>query len=434
MLTIRYQGKTIMKLVLMLGAMYIKNYDFESLLDDAQFKLIILAGEHAVNTNKEIFIKHGLEHYIIPKYYNSNPMAEAFIEDALIQKIEQLIHNWQGEISIYCDSEVYMLIAGKMRTYFKLDGPDDNYLLKFKNKLVMKNFLLDNHVELPKFAPFSKYLEIKGSHNAYQQICHDLNNQIFIIKPSNMAGANGFVKIDSFAKYNIFLTETYSPKIEYIVETFISGDLFHVDGVVKNGIIITNFVCEYTVPNAEMLNGYILGSIPLASTSKEYLALFPFTKNLVENIFCLKNSAFHLELFYDRATTKINFLEIGHRPPGGSIYRVYVKNYKYNIFHHHFLVSCALASTTIDLSYDYDKINYMVCKIPTINGQFLGVKKPKTLLSKFSVESNFKIGEHMSKAVNIGGVAAIFQLYNESTAELLQDFNKLKWQKLLITS
>lgn len=423
-----------MKLILMIGAMYIKNYEFESLLDNDQFKLIILAGEHAVNKNKELFAKYEIEHYIISKHYNPNPMAESFIEEDLIQKIKQLIHNWLGDVSIYCDSEIYLLTAGKMRKLFNLNGPDDNYLLKFKNKLIMKNFLLKNQVKLSPFTSLNKYIDIKNPHKAYQQICHDLSSTTFILKPSSMAGANGFVKIDSFTAYNTFLTNIYTPQIEYMAESFITGDLFHVDGVVENGTLITNFVCEYTVPNAEMINGYVLGSIPISSKSNDHRILLSYAKNLVENIFCIKNSAFHLELFYDRATETINFLEIGHRPPGGSIYKVYARNYKYNIFHHHFLVSCGLATSIIDLSYDYDKINYVICKIPTINGKFLGIKKPKNLQSQFSVESNFKIGEHLSKAVNIGGVAAIFELYNENTDELLEDFHALKWKKIPITN
>lgn len=420
----------IMKIVISIGAMYLQNYDFDRLLDNREFKLIILAGEYRINLNQELLKKYNIEHYIIKKISHNDPRVERFLDEDLVELVSLLRSKHGNEISLHCDSEIDLLQVARVRKILQIPGPEELELIKFRNKIIMKEYLVNHGVNIPKFMPLEHYLKLENMHLAYKKLCKDLKTDVFIIKPSSQAGSNGFVKIKSFADYENFIKNDYNLSLEYLVEDFMNGNLFHIDGVIRDGTVLDLFVCEYTVPNADMLNGCALGSIPIANNVDKYVILKKYALNLVEHIFRIKNSAFHLEVFYDELLGKINFLEIGHRPPGAWVSKLYMLNYSYNIFNQHLIVANQLNVSTD--YYDYNNIKYALGYIPTVKGIYCGVYFPEGMTSIFSFDSSLVHGEEMLGAKNVGGIAATFKLYNENYQQLLSDFYLLRNKNLLV--
>ncbi|MBX9867385.1 MAG: hypothetical protein K2Y14_10755 [Burkholderiales bacterium] len=413
-----------MKTIIMIGANYIKRYNFEEILNINQdVRIHLLAGQKGIEQCKSILQHLNFKHYISKLDYFPDPNVEILNEDDSIKIIGEIINNnTESQIYIYCDDEKYLLLAAKARDYYNIkNGLDYKTTLLFRDKLLMKDHVVENQMYLPKYAAIKTFLVRGDLEQSYSNIISFLGNNLFIAKPSALAGSFGFAKIFSYQDFVNFINSVYDHELNFMVEEFIEGDLFHVDVVLDNQQIKHIFICEYSAPNADTIGGALLASIPLPTYHSKYVILREYADKILP-LFNTTDGALHLELFLNSESLQPTFLEIGCRPPGAHVGKLYQLNYTINIFNEHLVTCCGLNFRPV--IYDYDNIIFCHGYVPAKEGVYQGIKMPQ-INSKFDYIESFKNGDVIKTSVVIGQHAIIFEMSNSNYNQLYEDFVKI---------
>ena len=291
----------------------------------------------------------------------------------------------------------------------------------------MKNHVSTNGIMLPKYVAIDDFIISENLRQSYDNIISFLGNELFIAKPSALAGSFGFAKIESYKNFTAFMNNIYNTELQFMVEEFIDGDLYHVDIILKNREVKDIFICEYSAPNADTINGALLASIPLPTNNNKYMALHDYANKIIP-LFNTSNGVLHLELFMNKELEP-TFLEIGCRPPGAHVCKLYSLNYNINIFNEHLISNCNL--NYINDTYDYDDIKFCYGYIPTKEGLYNGINIPD-IESKFNYIEAIPKGKENKKAVAVGQIAIIFDMSNTNYNKLYNDFIKLNNMNLLV--
>ncbi|WP_150463471.1 ATP-grasp domain-containing protein [Francisella sp. XLW-1] len=106
---------------------------------------------------------------------------------------------------------------------------------------------------------------------------------------------------------------------DYIVENYIDGEVYHIDGLVSNNRAILISPAKYHSNCLDYVNGNNLGSYTLMSNNKYYDPLYKFAEYLVTNVYHMPiHSLFHIEVFIDK-NDKITLCEIACRLGGNNL-------------------------------------------------------------------------------------------------------------------
>lgn len=113
--------------------------------------------------------------------------------------------------------------------------------------------------------------------------------------------------------------------IEFEIDEFIDGVLYHCDSYIKNKKILFTQVCECSRPCYDFLQGKNKGTIVLKNNHSLSLKLKNYTEQILKYIGLPKGGITHSEVFIEKLTGKFYFLEVAHRSPGVLIPEMYKK-------------------------------------------------------------------------------------------------------------
>jgi len=120
----------------------------------------------------------------------------------------------------------------------------------------------------------------------------------------------------------------------FLIEKFVTGDIYHFDGLVFDGKVIFCIASKYIGDCLNFVNGNPLASVQL-DTSEEYI---PWIKSCIQAV-GIRSGAFHLEGILHK--NDMYFLEIGNRAGGAGV------------------VACTEKATNINLMQEEVKIAYL---------------------------------------------------------------------------
>ena len=129
-----------------------KSYSYQSYLNEKDSIFFI----ELIDLN----IKHDFSSYPCPAYlikinfFEYNCIQECI--DALLK-----VHDIEN-FKIVCVQEKYLDIVGQLRDYYKIEGIDNSTILKFRNKLLMKNIASNGGLLVPLNFSFDKKLKYNG--------------------------------------------------------------------------------------------------------------------------------------------------------------------------------------------------------------------------------------------------------------------------------
>ena len=105
-----------------------------------------------------------------------------------------------------------------------------------------------------------------------------------------------------------------------VIEEFIEGEEWHVDGWMSKGELQLFAISKYGAPLINIQKGALVQSITLRPEAHKdlYSRLDAFLSKALKTL-GLKDGVFHLELFYNEETDEITFSECGARIGGGMI-------------------------------------------------------------------------------------------------------------------
>ncbi|MEZ4687139.1 MAG: ATP-grasp domain-containing protein [Bacteroidia bacterium] len=201
--------------------------------------------------------------------------------------------------------------AAQLREHYRIPGMGDTRARYFRDKLAMRIRAREAGVPCPDF--------IKPFHN--DDIRHFTENVPgpWILKPRTSASALGIKKFEDADSLWRVLDEIEADRINYVLERFIPGNVYHIDSIAYQGKVVFAKSHKYmSPPYAVAHGGGIFRTHSLAASSKENKDLVKLNEQVSE-AFGMVSSAMHTEFLKAHDTGDWYFIETAARVGGAHI-------------------------------------------------------------------------------------------------------------------
>jgi biotin carboxylase len=213
--------------------------------------------------------------------------------------------------------EFDVLTAAKAREHLQIEGLSGSYLLRFRDKLRMRNTASAANLPCPEFT---------GAFNT-EEIERFLETAPapWIIKPRTEVNAHGIRKCRTKQEVWQILKELDARNTwrdhpsQFLIERFIEGKVFHVDSVVSSKRVVVSGVSEYGSPPFKVSHeGGVFTTSIVSYKSKERRELEKLNRQLLK-AFGYERGVAHAEFLQCAETGKFYLLEVAARVGGAYI-------------------------------------------------------------------------------------------------------------------
>jgi hypothetical protein len=207
-------------------------------LKNPEARTILLINSNTYGQLKESYRNFFEEiHVIDPMTFETTlPFVMQYLEEVKREKL-RLVTN----------DECCIPIVGRLIDHLDLIGDGEKTLIKFIDKIVMKNTLDAQGIRTPYHWLFNKEDYFKNK----TQYTDDLEKKFkypFVLKPISLYGGAGFKKVHHRLEWLIYAEQIADSQYQFQIEEFIEGDLFHCDALIQNKQIIFSAISEYIWP------------------------------------------------------------------------------------------------------------------------------------------------------------------------------------------
>ncbi|PZD96792.1 carboxylate--amine ligase [Paenibacillus sambharensis] len=269
------------------------SYPYDQWLKELQEELLILTTPKRA---KEC------TRYSVVKTFDNYEMNGAVELEAIALYREHHFH------TLLATSEFDILRAAKIRDYLGISGQTYESALAFRNKMVMKRLLREAGVEVPACLVVETATDIRRF--------VDTHGFPIVCKPVDGSGSVDTCIIRSDEDLVNYIRNGIAPNTE--VESFIEGDMYHVDGLVIKGQLIFSWPSKYMNGCLAYQEGNYNGSYLLAPDDPMTPRLKDFTAQVIEALPTPLHTSFHAEIFVT-PDDRLVFCEIASRTGGGLI-------------------------------------------------------------------------------------------------------------------
>lgn len=201
--------------------------------------------------------------------------------------------------------------AAALREHLRIPGMGETTARYFRDKLAMRTKAAEAGITIPQFHHILNYDRLrdflKRSHPPY------------VLKPRLQAGSIGIKKVASAADVWHHVEQLGDEQSFYVLETFIRGDIFHVDALVYDYEVKFSMASRYGTPPLEVSQeGRVFSSRNLPWDSDLAREVTELNARLLKTL-GLKQGASHSEFIRESATGKFYFLETSARVGGAHI-------------------------------------------------------------------------------------------------------------------
>lgn len=201
--------------------------------------------------------------------------------------------------------------AALIREHFRIPGMGQTTARYFRDKLAMRLKALEGGLAVPPFTALFNNAVI-------QQFISD-HPAPWVLKPRSEASATGIQKIYSEEALWKALDGLDDERHHHLLETFITGDVFHVDSLSSGGKNIFSRSSRYlNTPFEVAHDGGIFRTMTLATDSEDHTALNALNQQLMQT-FGMRHSASHTEYIKHHISGDFYFLETSSRVGGAHI-------------------------------------------------------------------------------------------------------------------
>lgn len=203
--------------------------------------------------------------------------------------------------------------AAALREHLRLGGPGDSAARLFRDKLAMRVRARDEQLPVPDFTGIFNYDNLR-----------DFMARVpppWVFKPRLLAGSEGIHKLFEQESLWRLLDTLGDQKSYYLLESFVPGDVYHVDALSWQGETVFSLVSKYGAPPLTVLQGRgIFTTRVLPRSSPETQALTELNERLLKS-FGRDYGPSHSE-FIRAEDGSFYFLETAARVGGGNIERL----------------------------------------------------------------------------------------------------------------
>ncbi len=254
-------------------------------------------------------------------------------DDASQEDYVRAITNIAGSRKIYRFvglDEFDVMTEARAREHLQLGGMTSSHALRFRDKLSMRNIAAAAGIPCPEFI---------GVFN--QQAVADYLERVpapWIIKPRYEVSAFGIRKCEDKDQAWQVLNDLDTRNnwrdhpSQFVLESFIKGDVYHVDSIVENGKVMAAGVSKYGTPPFSVTHyGGVFTTSIVPYKAKERKELEALNKKLLE-AFRYELGVSHAEFLHSEADGKFYLLEVACRVGGAYIANVLEHACNFNLW------------------------------------------------------------------------------------------------------
>jgi biotin carboxylase len=198
-----------------------------------------------------------------------------------------------------------------LREHMRLPGIGLTMIRYFRDKLAMRTRALDARVTAPEFTAVLNHEDLREFMARVPAP--------WLLKPRSQASGIGMKKITAAEELWPWLDQLADCQSEYLLEEFIPGSVFHVDGIVSEGEVLFAEAHAYGTPPLETSHqGGVFTTRTLPRDSADAIALRQAHGKLVKELGLVRGVT-HSEFLKAHRDGKFYFIEIAARVGGAYI-------------------------------------------------------------------------------------------------------------------
>ena len=200
--------------------------------------------------------------------------------------------------------------AAALREHLRLPGLGDSQARFFRDKLAMRQQAQAHGLTVPAFTAVFNY----------DQLRHFMETvpAPWLLKPRSEAGAMGIKKVHHAEEVWRWLDQLGDEQSYFLLEQFITGDMYHIDAVVYEGEVVVAVPHKYWQPPMAVAHeGGVFATYRLPHDGDEATKLIELNKQLLQ-AFGLRHGVAHTE-FLRGENGRFYFVETAARVGGASI-------------------------------------------------------------------------------------------------------------------
>ncbi len=205
-------------------------------------------------------------------------------------------------------------VAALLREHMRLPGMGESLTRHFRDKLAMRVRARQCGVPVPEFTPVFNY-------DALRRFMSHVPGP-WLLKPRTNASAIGIRKIETPDALWPVLDELGDLQSHYLLERFVPGEIFHVEGVAWNGRALFGAAFKYGKPPMQTMHqGGVFSTRALDRESSDALGLLGMHTHVIEAL-GLVSGVTHTEFIKAQSDGSFYFLETAARVGGAHIAEV----------------------------------------------------------------------------------------------------------------
>lgn len=202
-------------------------------------------------------------------------------------------------------------VAALLREHMRLSGMGESLTRHFRDKLAMRVRAHQSGVPIPEFTGVFHYDDLRAFMRSVPGP--------WLLKPRTNASAIGIKTIATAEDLWPILDQLGDLQSHYLLERFIPGEIFHVEGVTWNSEILFSSPFQYGQPPMQTMHqGGVFSTRALSRDSSDARHLTAIHKQVIESL-GLTAGVTHTEFIKSRAAGAFYFLETAARVGGAYI-------------------------------------------------------------------------------------------------------------------
>lgn len=201
--------------------------------------------------------------------------------------------------------------AAHLREHFRLPGMGDSLARNFRDKLAMRTTARNAGLLVPEFTGVFNYDDLRAF---MARVAPP-----WLLKPRSEASSMGIKKVHQADELWPILDSLGDQQSFFVMEQFVAGDVYHVDGLMNNGKVLFSMAHKYGQPPLSVYSGGgVFLTRSLDRESQESQALVELNKQVLKAM-GLVRGATHSEYIKSQADGRLYFLENAARVGGANI-------------------------------------------------------------------------------------------------------------------
>lgn len=198
-----------------------------------------------------------------------------------------------------------------LREHLRLPGIGLTTIRYFRDKLAMRARAQEGGILVPEFIHILNYDDLR------EFMAHVPGP--WLLKPRAQASGIGMKKIQTPEELWSWLDQLGDRQSEYLLEQFIPGSVFHVDGVVNERAVLFAEVHSYGAPPLDVSHqGGVFTTRTMPRDAAETRALKELNEKLIQTLGLVRGVT-HAEFLKAHADGRVYFLEVAARVGGAYI-------------------------------------------------------------------------------------------------------------------